>query len=175
MQVRIRVMSGLSWVLWFTSFNAVAQDTYSGCGILLEGDNGCWVFFPGNGVWFVIRNIGSFGNFDIVYVRIIGEGEGCGGIGDCLCVYDNTIERCPQCGDGLVGPTEECDDQDLDDGDGCSSICAVEEGFACAREPSVCTRTDIPATSAWGIVILTLLLLSAGTICLRRRTGVLDR
>ncbi|MCH7839154.1 MAG: hypothetical protein IID38_02815 [Planctomycetes bacterium] len=172
MQVRIRVMLGLVWVLGFTSINAVGQETFSGCGLLLEGENGCWAFFPDTGGFFKIKNIGSFGHFDYVYVSII-EDDPCGQVGKCLCKLDNTIEQCPECGDGLVGPTEECDDQDLDDGDGCSSICAVEEGFFCTGEPSVCN--GIPAISTWGAVILTLLLLSAGTICLRRRTGVLDR
>jgi cysteine-rich repeat protein len=41
------------------------------------------------------------------------------------------------CGDGFLHG-EACDDGDLDNGDGCSSSCTVEPGFACNGEPSVC-------------------------------------
>ncbi len=34
---------------------------------------------------------------------------------------------------------EECDDGTLVDGDGCSTLCAIEPGFICSGEPSVCT------------------------------------
>jgi MYXO-CTERM domain-containing protein len=52
----------------------------------------------------------------------------------------NTAQTCtPVCGDGLVLPGEACDDDDLDDGDGCSSICEVEPGFLCSGAPSTCT------------------------------------
>lgn len=44
------------------------------------------------------------------------------------------------CGDGQVD--EECDDGDLDDGDGCASDCTVEDGWACEGEPSVCSDID---------------------------------
>jgi cysteine-rich repeat protein len=42
------------------------------------------------------------------------------------------------CGDGVVKPSEACDDGDLAAGDGCDAACQVEEGWACAGEPSVC-------------------------------------
>lgn len=42
------------------------------------------------------------------------------------------------CGDGLIDGTEECDDQNLSDGDGCSATCTVDDNFACSGEPSVC-------------------------------------
>ena len=35
------------------------------------------------------------------------------------------------CGDGLKSDSEECDDGNLRDGDGCSSSCKVENGFSC--------------------------------------------
>ena len=35
------------------------------------------------------------------------------------------------CGDGLKSESEECDDGNLRDGDGCSSNCKVENGFSC--------------------------------------------
>lgn len=41
-------------------------------------------------------------------------------------VLDTTLPRCPVCADGRVDPPEECDDGNLIDGDGCSSICRIE-------------------------------------------------
>jgi cysteine-rich repeat protein/YVTN family beta-propeller protein len=42
------------------------------------------------------------------------------------------------CGNGNVQGSEECDDGDNADGDGCSRGCVVEDGFLCSGEPSVC-------------------------------------
>lgn len=38
------------------------------------------------------------------------------------------------CGDGLKGADEECDDGNLNNGDGCSQYCTVEEKFHCVEE-----------------------------------------
>jgi len=45
------------------------------------------------------------------------------------------------CGDGVIDSVAEeaCDDGNLSTGDGCDSACAVEPGFRCRGEPSVCT------------------------------------
>jgi cysteine-rich repeat protein len=47
------------------------------------------------------------------------------------------------CGDGELnqGIGEQCDDGDIDDGDGCSSDCLIEDGWECeyGTQPSVCT------------------------------------
>jgi len=42
------------------------------------------------------------------------------------------------CGDGLI-IGEQCDDQNTDDGDGCSSSCEIESGWSCDFEPSECS------------------------------------
>jgi len=42
------------------------------------------------------------------------------------------------CGDGTIGGIESCDDGNTTAGDGCDSVCAVEVGYACSGEPSVC-------------------------------------
>ena len=173
MQVRIRVMLGLSCVLGFTSIHAVAQETFSGCGILFSAQTKCLPFYGGRCSFpygtdrMQLENVGDFGHLDCVYVTgtLV---EGCFHIcGGGRCLRDNTIEPCPVCGDGVVGPTEECDDQDLDDGDGCSATCAVEPDSTCTGEPSVCV-TGVPAASTWGLASLTMLLLAAGTIAIRR-------
>ena len=49
--------------------------------------------------------------------------------------------RVVACGDGFVDGDEECDDDDVDAGDGCSATCIQEDGFDCDfAEPTVCVR-----------------------------------
>ena len=78
----------------------------------------------------------------------------------------------PVCGNGLVADPEGCDDGAAEDGDGCSSACTIENGFICQGEPSVCYSSDIPTVSEWGLVAMTLLVLTAGTVVLRRPRAV---
>ncbi|MFH1725559.1 MAG: LamG-like jellyroll fold domain-containing protein, partial [Elusimicrobiota bacterium] len=44
----------------------------------------------------------------------------------------------PPCGDGALEAPEACDDGNTSNGDGCSAACAVEAGYVCGGEPSVC-------------------------------------
>ncbi len=44
------------------------------------------------------------------------------------------------CGDSLVEGTENCDDGNTVDGDGCSSTCTIESGWGCSGAPSSCTE-----------------------------------
>jgi cysteine-rich repeat protein len=55
---------------------------------------------------------------------------------------------CGTCGDGIVDPSETCDDGGTASGDGCSATCGVEACFACSGEPSTCTTQpdDTPCT-----------------------------
>ncbi len=54
---------------------------------------------------------------------------------------------CIECGDGILGGDEACDDGDLNDGDGCDVACEVETGFACTQPegggPSLCGHTAV--------------------------------
>eukprot|EP00826_Nyctotherus_ovalis_P037999 TRINITY_DN3520_c0_g1_i10.p1 TRINITY_DN3520_c0_g1~~TRINITY_DN3520_c0_g1_i10.p1 ORF type:complete len:539 (+),score=102.67 TRINITY_DN3520_c0_g1_i10:155-1771(+) len=60
--------------------------------------------------------------------------------------HDYSVERC---GDGINLRQYECDDGNLDDGDGCSSECRVEEGYVCeSREGSADTCTDVTFPTA---------------------------
>jgi len=56
------------------------------------------------------------------------------------------------CGDGKVMSSEECDDGNLVDGDGCSSTCQIEPLFGCENAPSKCScqrvRRDWKSLSA---------------------------
>ncbi|MCC7386130.1 MAG: DUF4215 domain-containing protein [Deltaproteobacteria bacterium] len=45
----------------------------------------------------------------------------------------------PLCGNGQIDTGEGCDDMNRNDSDGCSSGCAVEEGWTCTGTPSACT------------------------------------
>jgi MYXO-CTERM domain-containing protein len=54
------------------------------------------------------------------------------------------------CGNGVVDPTETCDDGDTDMGDGCSSTCGTEHGYQCTGNPSVCSDLDECATNNGG-------------------------
>lgn len=56
------------------------------------------------------------------------------------------------CGDGILAGEELCDDGNTDDGDGCSSTCAIEDGWTCSGEPSECSDTPPAATCGDGVV-----------------------
>jgi cysteine-rich repeat protein len=46
------------------------------------------------------------------------------------------------CGNGTIeSPYEACDDNNTNNGDGCSSTCQIESGWTCTGQPSVCTKT----------------------------------
>lgn len=46
-------------------------------------------------------------------------------------------------GDGFIGGNEECDDANVLNGDGCSSVMQIEGGFSCIGEPSVCNLSSL--------------------------------
>lgn len=43
------------------------------------------------------------------------------------------------CSDGIITAPETCDDGNATPGDGCDDTCAMEQGFTCSGQPSVCT------------------------------------
>ena len=58
-----------------------------------------------------------------------------GGIPQCR----NVTMQGDFCGNGIITSPETCDDADANSGDGCSSSCAIEPGWTCTGQPSVCT------------------------------------
>lgn len=46
------------------------------------------------------------------------------------------------CGDGIVTENEDCEDGNLNNGDGCDSLCHEERGWSCCSDeiPSICTE-----------------------------------
>jgi MYXO-CTERM domain-containing protein len=76
-----------------------------------------------------------------VLVEIIAIGETTlhiGATGGSVVVQPVTNTAC-QCGNGNKHFNENCDDGDVMNGDGCSSTCAIEMGWTCMGNPSVCT------------------------------------
>lgn len=64
-------------------------------------------------------------------------------------IYDNvsfTPQAMPICGNSLLDQNEMCDDGNSMDGDGCSAMCQIEDGFVCTPpappEPSGCAAID---------------------------------
>jgi len=71
--------------------------------------------------------------------------------GDLTCNPDCTFnfQECfggpgQECGDGVIEPElgEQCDDENLDNGDGCSASCLIEDGWWCGAEPSYCRQNQ---------------------------------
>lgn len=52
----------------------------------------------------------------------------------------NTVTCQTVCGDKLTAGSEQCDDGNTNNGDGCSNTCQVEYDWSCAGQPSVCTN-----------------------------------
>jgi cysteine-rich repeat protein len=74
----------------------------------------------------------------------------CTGVDVCgngICEVGETNSACSSdcfCGDGYVETTsEQCDDGDNDDGDGCDMSCQEENGWVCTGNPSVCTQIPL--------------------------------
>ena len=46
--------------------------------------------------------------------------------------------KCLICGNSLIEAGEQCDDGNLNNPDGCSSICQIQDYFECSGQPSIC-------------------------------------
>jgi fibro-slime domain-containing protein len=49
----------------------------------------------------------------------------------------------PACGNGVLDPGEQCDDGNTTSGDGCSSTCQLENGYACGDPDTACVPTHV--------------------------------
>lgn len=59
-------------------------------------------------------------------------------------LFFSSVRADSVCGNGIIeSPPEVCDDGNTANGDGCSSICAVQSGWTCNGEPSVCGEDHI--------------------------------
>ncbi|MEM4710898.1 MAG: myxococcus cysteine-rich repeat containing protein [Candidatus Woesearchaeota archaeon] len=116
---------------------------------------------------------------NICTVNDYNYGYGCVGVPiDCDDNDPYTIDTCmamigcmhipipsPVCGDGIVHSSEECDDYNHNNGDGCSSTCTVEQGYYCEGSPSVCSQ----AIPEFGVIAAGLALIGAIAIFVIRR------
>jgi cysteine-rich repeat protein len=101
---------------------------------------------------------------------VCGDGTlDCGGVEECddgNMLPGDGCENCQIaaiCGDGIrTTPPEECDDSNTMSGDGCSATCELEPN----------PGQSVPAVSEWGLVVLVLIGLSAGTVVFGRRREV---
>ncbi len=91
---------------------------------------------------------------DSVELRFDMGTDGCFGIVgwyvDDVHAYSCSDEEAPFCGDGLLDLGEVCDDGNMDDGDGCSSVCEVEDGWFCTDPtPSNPDGTNVVADGSF--------------------------
>ena len=47
------------------------------------------------------------------------------------------------CGDGIIETGEQCDDGNLNNGDGCTNSCTIQSGYTCSGTPSICTPSAV--------------------------------
>ena len=130
---------------------AECNDTTTECTVCIAGytfyapTDECFLVVCGNGTKEPINEIcedGNTANSDgCSSTCTIETGYECDGGGYNPAAVDTCT---PICGDGLRIGTEACDDADTDDGDGCSSTCVVESGFACIGGSAV--ASDICST-----------------------------
>lgn len=83
---------------------------------------------------------------------------------DCNALNDPNCS--PVCGNGVLEPGESCDDGNGNNDDGCTTVCTILTGWECTGSPSICTPPPdtVPTVSEWGLLVLALLLLTAGKI-----------
>jgi cysteine-rich repeat protein len=79
--------------------------------------------------------------------------------GKALCSETN-----PVCGSGKIIDPEQCDDGNLDGGDGCSRRCEVERDYFCFGAPSRCMRTTEMWAQAASALVITELNFGPSTI-----------
>ncbi|WNG26075.1 DUF4215 domain-containing protein [Cystobacter fuscus] len=80
-------------------------------------------------------------------------GQACTSSNDCEGVCNPATHICVVanvCGNGLTEQGETCDDANTASGDGCGAACAIEPGYRCQGQPSVCTSEPPDTTLVRG-------------------------
>jgi cysteine-rich repeat protein len=78
-----------------------------------------------------------------VYFRISGSNSNCGSEKGTVLTMSNAVTvQSSICGNGVIENGEQCDDNGVINGDGCSNTCTIESGWDCSGEPSVCCQLN---------------------------------
>ena len=102
--------------------------------------------------------------------------------GFSLLAYSDTYrmdeDRTALCGDSILHPSEVCDDGNTDDGDGCTGICTLEDGYMCFgawRDPlNPLSRGKMTSWDTDVFLVSTLTILPADEVCLGHDIDVQD-
>ncbi|MFQ5413379.1 MAG: IPTL-CTERM sorting domain-containing protein [Phycisphaerae bacterium] len=95
--------------------------------------------------------------------NVVDPGEACDGTDDAACpgqCLPNCTCPTPVCGNNITQPGEDCDGAD-------DALCPGECQADCTCPPPV----GIPTVSAWGMIVMAILLLGAGGVLAVRRRG----
>jgi cysteine-rich repeat protein len=108
-----------TWHQYFNEYNETCDECHSSCQTCYgQYETDCFTCPRGRYLW--IKETSSLDRFCLpCHPSAMFYGPA----GDCL-------ERC---GDGLNFGINECDDGNLDSGDGCSPECQIEEGWICSE------------------------------------------
>ena len=71
-----------------------------------------------------------------------------------LLLLSGVVSAAAMCGNAMLDGTEECDDNNQVDGDGCSSMCTLEPGWTCDQYPPPQSTTMCGSTCGDGMIAL---------------------
>ncbi|HEY5285246.1 MAG TPA: DUF4215 domain-containing protein, partial [Polyangia bacterium] len=68
--------------------------------------------------------------------------SGAGGFSVIITTPDAAIDQpaASKCGNGVLDPSEQCDDGNSENGDGCSRICQIENNYDCSTPGQLCVN-----------------------------------
>ncbi len=93
----------------------------------------------------------NYGNYKIGCLGLDSMGNEYWSSNSTLTYVSGPTTPLQTCGNSLIEHTENCDDGNLNNNDGCSISCQVENGWACSGIPSVCSRNIICSDSDGGL------------------------
>ena len=118
----------------YTRIQLPADLTLGEFGPSLDISGGAFITGSGGGIDGDNQGVSVFASAPQCYA----EGENAT---SCYCRAGAAGPDCaarPDLGDGLIQAAEQCDDGNVESGDGCSDLGVIERGFYCEGEPSVC-------------------------------------
>ncbi len=70
----------------------------------------------------------------------------------CTFSIQNCQNQVEQCGNGIIEGAERCDNNNLQNNDGCNSNCLIEDGWRCNGQPSNCISIIVPPVCGNGAI-----------------------